>query len=57
VRLRGSALLALAAGGAVPPAAEDLAALRRLMRRLIADLAGQRGLESWRVLAESARVS
>jgi DNA repair protein RecO (recombination protein O) len=57
VRLRGSALLALAAGGAAPPAAEDLAALRRLMRRLIADLAGQRGLESWRVLAESARVN
>ncbi|TAN05251.1 MAG: DNA repair protein RecO [Rhodanobacteraceae bacterium] len=57
VRLRGSALLALANAGDTPPGAEDLAALRRLMRMLIVNLAGRRGLESWRVLAESARVN
>ena len=50
VRIRGSALLALAID-AVPPAAEDLAALRRLMRVLIGAHVGQRGLQSWRVLA------
>lgn len=51
VRVGGSALLALAAD-AGPPPAEDLAALRRLMRTLIATHVGQRGLQSWRVLAE-----
>lgn len=54
VRVRGSALLALAAN-APSPAAEDLAALRRLMRTLIAAHVGQRGLQSWRVLAEPLR--
>lgn len=57
VRLRGSALLALAHAGEAAPDTEDLAALRRLMRMLIAHLAGRRGLESWRVLAESARLN
>ena len=48
-RVRGSALLALAADAA-PPDAEDLAALRRLMRTLIGAQVGERGLQSWRVL-------
>lgn len=48
-RVRGSALLALAAD-AVPRDAEDLAALRRLMRTLIGVHVGERGLQSWRVL-------
>ncbi|MGH8182422.1 MAG: DNA repair protein RecO [Rhodanobacteraceae bacterium] len=50
VRVRGSALLALAADAAVPDA-EDMASLRRLMRALIAAHVGERGLQSWRVLA------
>lgn len=54
VRVRGSALLALAAD-AEPAAAEDLAALRRLMRALIGAHVGERGLQSWRVLAEPLR--
>lgn len=49
VRLRGSALLALASG--VQPDGPDLAALRRLMRAVIAAHVGERGLQSWRVLA------
>lgn len=48
-RVRGSALLALAAD-AMPPDSEDLAALRRLMRTLIGVHVGDRGLQSWRVL-------
>lgn len=56
VRIRGSALLALAADTA-PPSAEDLAALRRLMRALIGAHVGGRGLQSWRVLAEPLRYS
>ena len=48
-RVRGSALLALAVD-AMPPDAEDLAALRRLMRTLIGAQVGERGLQSWRVL-------
>lgn len=54
VRLRGSALLALAAD-AVPPDAGDMAALRRLMRTLIGAQVGERGLQSWRVLAGPMR--
>lgn len=54
VRIRGSAVLALAAD-AGPPAAEDLAGLRRLMRVLIASHVGERGLQSWRVMAEVRR--
>jgi DNA repair protein RecO (recombination protein O) len=54
VRIRGSALLALA-GDSAPPAAEDMAALRRLMRALIGVHVGRRGLQSWRVLAEPLR--
>lgn len=50
VRIRGSALLALA-GDAPPPDDADLAALRRLMRALIGAHLGERGLQSWRVLA------
>ena len=53
-RVRGSALLALAADS-TPPDAEDLAALRRLMRSLIGTHVGERGLQSWRVLAEPLR--
>lgn len=49
VRVRGSALLALASG--VPPEAADLAALRRLMRALIGVHLGDRGLQAWRVLS------
>lgn len=48
-RARGSALLALAAD-TMPRDAEDLAALRRLMRTLIGVHVGERGLQSWRVL-------
>lgn len=55
VRVHGGALLALAADGA-PPSAAEQAELRRLMRMLIGNLVGPRGLESWRVLAESARI-
>jgi DNA repair protein RecO (recombination protein O) len=54
VHVRGSALLALAAD-AGPPSAEDLAALRRLMRALIGAHVGEHGLQSWRVLAEPLR--
>lgn len=53
VRVRGAALLALAAG--VCPDATDLAALRRLMRRLIGMHVGERGLQSWRVLSGPLR--
>ncbi|TAN07937.1 MAG: DNA repair protein RecO [Rhodanobacteraceae bacterium] len=54
VRVRGSALLALVVD-AEPPATEDLASLRRLMRALIATHVGERGLQSWRVFAERFR--
>lgn len=54
VRVRGSALLALAAD-AMPRDSEDLAALRRLMRTLIGVHVGDRGLQSWRVLAGPLR--
>lgn len=50
-RVRGSALLALAADAA-PPDAEDLAALRRLMRTLIGAHLGERGLQSWRIVGD-----
>ncbi|HJR13705.1 MAG TPA: DNA repair protein RecO [Rhodanobacteraceae bacterium] len=53
VRVRGSALIALAAG--TIPEAEDLAALRRLMRTVIGAHVGERGLQSWRVLAGTLR--
>lgn len=49
VRVRGSALLALREGRL--PDADDLATLRRLMRVLIGVHVGERGLQSWRVLA------
>jgi DNA repair protein RecO (recombination protein O) len=49
VRVRGSALLALASG--TPPEAADQTALRRLMRALIGVHLGDRGLQAWRVLA------
>lgn len=51
--VRGSALLALASGQL--PAAEDLGALRRLMRRVIGAHVGERGLQSWRILAGTLR--
>lgn len=49
VRIRGSALLALASGE--QPEAGDLAATRRLMRALIGAHLGGRGLQSWQMLA------
>lgn len=51
VRLRGSALLALASGTC--PEAADRTALRRLMRTLLAAQLGDRGLQAWRVFAAS----
>lgn len=54
VRIRGSALLALAAD-ADPPPPSDLADLRHLMRTVIGVHVGERGLQSWRVLAASRR--
>jgi DNA repair protein RecO (recombination protein O) len=54
VRVRGSALLALARG--MQPDAEDLSALRRLMRTLIGAHVGERGLQSWRVLSGTVRM-
>lgn len=53
VRVRGSALRALATGAR--PDAQDMAALRRLMRNLIGQQVGLRGLQSWRVLADPLR--
>jgi DNA repair protein RecO (recombination protein O) len=53
VRVRGSALRALATGEC--PDAQDMAALRRLMRNLIGQQVGSRGLQSWRVLADPLR--
>lgn len=53
VRVRGSALRALATG--IRPDAEDMAALKRLMRNLISQQVGLRGLQSWRVLADPLR--
>ncbi|HEX7370160.1 MAG TPA: DNA repair protein RecO [Rhodanobacteraceae bacterium] len=50
VRVRGSALIALASDR-MPDESEDLVALRRLMRASIGVLVGERGLQSWRVLA------
>jgi hypothetical protein len=37
------------------PDAQDMAALRRLMRNLIGQQVGSRGLQSWRVLADPLR--
>lgn len=51
----GRALLALA-GDAAPPA-EDLPALRRAMRRVLEHHLGPRGLTSWQMLGELARVA
>jgi DNA repair protein RecO (recombination protein O) len=52
-RVHGSALRALAMG--VCPDAQDMAALKRLMRNLIGQQVGPRGLQSWRVLADPLR--
>ncbi|HET9818103.1 MAG TPA: DNA repair protein RecO [Rhodanobacteraceae bacterium] len=52
-RVRGSALRALATG--VCPDTQDMAALKRLMRNLIGQQVGPRGLQSWRVLADPLR--
>ncbi|HET6633336.1 MAG TPA: DNA repair protein RecO [Rhodanobacteraceae bacterium] len=49
LRLRGADLLALAADH--KPDAEGLVALRRLMRALIAEQLGDRGLRSWQLAA------
>ncbi|MGH8114981.1 MAG: DNA repair protein RecO [Rhodanobacteraceae bacterium] len=53
VRIRGFALRALATG--VCPDNRDMAALKRLMRNLISQQIGSRGLQSWRVLADPLR--
>ena len=50
----GRALLALAADEAPP--AEDLAALRRAMRRVLEHHLGPRGLTSWQMLGDLARI-
>lgn len=50
LKLRGAALLALACDE--PPDAEDLAALRRLLRALIAHHLDGVGLRAWGMLAE-----
>lgn len=50
----GRALIALAED--VQPPAEDLPALRRAMRRVIQHHLGPRGLTSWQMLGELARV-
>ncbi len=50
----GRALLALAAD--TMPADDDLASLRRPMRELLAYYLGPRGLKSWEMLGELARV-
>lgn len=51
----GRALLALAHDQA--PAAEDLASLRRAMREVLSHHLGPRGLKSWEMLGELARVA
>jgi DNA repair protein RecO (recombination protein O) len=51
----GRALLALA--GDAEPSAEDLPALRRAMRRVLEHHLGPRGLTSWQMLGELARVA
>jgi DNA repair protein RecO (recombination protein O) len=51
----GRALLALAEDA--PPTAEDLASLRRPMREVLAFHLGPRGLKSWEMLGELARMS
>lgn len=51
----GRALLALASDEAPP--AEDLGALRRAMRRVLEHHLGPRGLTSWQMLGELARVA
>lgn len=51
----GRALLALA--GEEPPPPGDLAALRRAMRRVLEHHLGPRGLTSWQMLGDLARVT
>ncbi|MGN6313710.1 MAG: DNA repair protein RecO [Rhodanobacteraceae bacterium] len=50
---KGSALLALHEG--VKPAHDDLAALRRVLRAVIASHVGEQGLRAWRVLGGAMR--
>lgn len=51
----GQAMLALAHGAMPPPA--DLASLRRAMRGVLAHHLGARGLKSWEMLGDLARVA
>ena len=51
--VRGSALLALRADEM--PAAEDLGALRRMLRAVIGSHVGEQGLRAWRVLGGAMR--
>ncbi|WP_242108104.1 DNA repair protein RecO [Luteimonas aquatica] len=53
----GRALLALAADAEAPPQAEELAGLRRAMRRVIAHHLGGRGLKSWELVGELGRLT
>lgn len=50
----GRALLSLASDD--PPSADDLASLRRPMREVLAHHLGPRGLRSWELIGEMARV-
>lgn len=52
-RVRGAALLALHAD--VKPSAEDLVALRRVLRMSIGAHVGERGLRAWRMLGAAIR--
>ncbi len=51
----GRALLAL--GADVQPDADDLASLRRAMREVLSHHLGARGLKSWELLGELARIA
>lgn len=51
--VRGSALLALHMD--TMPAADDLAALRRMLRAVISSHVGEHGLRAWRVLGEAIK--
>jgi DNA repair protein RecO (recombination protein O) len=55
VQAKGSALLALHED--VKPAQDDLAALRRVLRAVIASHVGEQGLRAWRVLGKAMRQS
>ena len=53
IAVRGAALLALRVD--TQPAAQDLAALRRVLRAVIGAHVGERGLRAWRMLGAAMR--